>query len=57
LALAFEKQGKLSEATEQIQAALVLEPGNAEDLDEYNLIQEKIRKNPENAAPLPKARQ
>jgi len=57
LALAFEKQGKLSEATDQIQAAMALEPGNAEDLDEYNLIQEKIRKNPENAAPLPKARQ
>jgi len=36
---------------------MALEPGNAEDLDEYNLIQEKIRKNPENAAPLPKARQ
>jgi protein O-mannosyl-transferase len=53
LALAFEKQGKFSDATEQIQAALALEPGNSEDIDEYNLIQEKARQKGENRqAPL-----
>lgn len=55
LALAYEKQGKLSEATEQIQAALALEPGNDEDLAEYNLIQEIARQKGKNAAPPPPA--
>ena len=41
LALAFEKQGKLNEATEQINAALALAPDNQEYIDENNLIQEK----------------
>jgi tetratricopeptide (TPR) repeat protein len=44
LALAFEKQGKWSNASENIQAALALEPGNQEDIDEYNLIVEKSAK-------------
>ena len=53
LALAFEKQGKLNEATEQINAALVLAPENQEYIDENNLIQEKKRESP---APLPEGR-
>lgn len=56
LALAFEKQGKLSEATEQVQAALALEPGNPEYIQEYNLILEKNGKNRESVAPLPRGR-
>jgi tetratricopeptide (TPR) repeat protein len=41
LALAFEKQDKLSEATEQIQAALVLDPINSEYIEERDLILQK----------------
>jgi tetratricopeptide (TPR) repeat protein len=41
LALAFEKQDKLSEATEQIQAALVLDPINSEYIEERDLILKK----------------
>ncbi|HEX4349395.1 MAG TPA: tetratricopeptide repeat protein [Verrucomicrobiae bacterium] len=46
LALAFEKQGKLDEATEQINAALALAPDNQEYMEENNLIQEKKRQSP-----------
>ena len=46
LALAFEKQGKLNEATEQINAALTLAPENQEYIEENNLIQEKKRGSP-----------
>jgi Tfp pilus assembly protein PilF len=52
LSLAYEKQGKLSEAAEQVQAALALAPGNPEYIQEYNLILEKQGKKGENTAPL-----
>ncbi len=44
MALALEKEGKLDEAVEQIQAAMVLEPGNQENIEEYNRIMEKLEK-------------
>jgi hypothetical protein len=53
LALAFEKQNKLTEATGQVQAALALAPGNQEYIDEYNLIMEKAGTNRAGAAPSP----
>jgi len=53
LAIAFEKQDKLTEATEQVRAALALQPENPEYLQEYNLILEKGAKARENTKPAP----
>jgi tetratricopeptide (TPR) repeat protein len=44
MAIALEKLGRLDEAAEHIQSAMTLEPGNQEDIDEYNLILDKQTK-------------
>ena len=56
LALAYEKQDKLTDATKEMQTALALAPGNQEYVDEYNLILEKTGTNRTDAAPSLQAR-